>query len=108
MSEEAKTYEHHFITKDKNEAGHMLTFNMIEDESGDVFWAYHHVEPREFIEEVNRWLKNCAVPEEQLIQPLIDGPAVKHLWARMIDDERFKICQWEAGGHIFPVTRLMT
>lgn len=100
------TYEHHFVTLDKDGAGNTVTFKMIEDERGDIFWAYHHVPPRDFINEVNRYLANVDETIEP-IEPMVDGPAVKHLWARMTDEERFEVVAWADDPEIFPVTRLM-
>jgi len=103
------TIEDRFVTRLADK-----TLNMIEDESGDIFWGYGHREGPEFIEEVNRWLiHECGVtvPDDlfALSQP------VEHLWAQMDDEhgERFTLVNdygndtlKQAAG-VFPVTRLM-
>lgn len=96
---EATIYEHHFITNDGP------IFNMIEDDSGDVFWGYGHREPDEFTGEINRWLihVNAATVPDDLI-PL--GAKVDHLWAKYKDgnDEYFELVE-SSEPHAFPVTR---
>lgn len=99
------TYEHHFVTNDGP------IFNMIEDQSGDIFWGYGHRDGPDLIEEVNRWLihVNVATVPDDLI-PL--SAPVEHLWARLDDEygERFTLTkelhETDDDG-IFPVTRLM-
>jgi hypothetical protein len=105
VSDEA-TYEHHFVTNDGP------IFNMIEDESGDIFWGYGHVPPGEFLAEVNRWAIHVGAVDSDHVMP---DHKVEHLWARMDDQhgERFALVDksWlgtkEAADDIFPVTRLM-
>lgn len=101
-----KAVEELFVTRVYDE-----TFNMIEDESGDIWWGYGHQNAAEFTDEVNRWLIcECGVtcPDDLFAatQP------VEHLWARMNgdDDERFTLAEptmRESDANLFPVTRLM-
>jgi len=101
-----ETYEHYFITHSGD-----LTFKMIEDEWGDIWWGYGHRESREFIEEVNRWLiAECGVTDPDDLFAL--NTRVEHLWARYDDldrvGEHFTLVDHpdpEAG--VFPVTRLV-
>lgn len=104
----AATYEHHFVTNDGP------IFNMIEDESGDVFWGYGHRDADEFTGEVNRWLihVNAATVPDDLIRV---GTPVEHLWAKYECEDpdgsdRFALTR-ELHEHdddeIFPVTRLI-
>ena len=103
---EMATYEHHFVTNEPP------IFNMIEDESGDIFWGYGHRDGPEFIEEVNRWLVHACgacVPDDlfALSQP------VEHLYARMDDEDGERFTLVEINGlpgcdnDVFPVTRLI-
>jgi hypothetical protein len=105
------TYEHNFITRDKDAKSNPITFNMIEDESGDVFWGYGHQLDYAFIAEVNRWLSHVGIEDEQLVDVRTDARSVRHLYAKMVNDEygdRFKVCELdEDDPEIFPVTRLM-
>lgn len=97
------TFEQTFITRDID-----TTFNMIEDESGDVFWGYGHREGPEFIEEVNRWLIHaCGVIDPDDLFAL--SQPVEHFWAAMEepDGERFKLVPADSDPNVFPVTRLM-
>lgn len=101
------TYEHYFITLDKavSSTGRDLDvrFNLIEDESGDIFWGYGHQEADEFTAEINRWWEHtgAVTAPEDLIQV---GTPVEHLWAHSYDDE-FRLCDKDADD-AFPVTRL--
>jgi hypothetical protein len=95
-----------FVTKDID-----LTFNMIEDERGDVFWGYGHRDGPEFIEEVNRWLHhvsyNGASDPDDLFAA---SQPVEHLWARMVTDERFEMVRpadVDSVPQAFPVTKLV-
>lgn len=102
----SSTIEHRFITREPHK-----TFNMIEDESGDIFWGYGHRDGPEFIEEVNGWLIHACVA----IDPddlFATSTKVEHLWARFVvgNDERFELvrpAEVEFVGQAFPVTRLI-
>lgn len=97
--------EDSFITRDIDK-----TFNMIEDESGDLFWGYGHRDGPEFIEEVNRWLIHaCGATVPDDLFP--SSERVEHLWAKFDDQyrEHFTLVEptcTEADAHIFAVTRL--
>lgn len=96
-------------TTDRDSAGNTVTFNMIEDESGDLFWTYGHGEPSEFAAEVNRWLTHLGMDGGGLLAP---DSKVEHLWARMskTDEERFDLYEptgSESDAHMFPVSRLI-
>lgn len=97
------TREDNFITRDIG-----ATFNMIEDESGDMFWGYGHRAGYEFIEEINRWLIhiNAATVPDDLI-PL--NHRIDHFWASFDepDGERFKLVPACDDPNVFPVTRLL-
>lgn len=101
-----QTIEDLFVTCDIDQK-----FNMIEDESGDIWWGYGHRDATEFTNEVNRWLIHACgatVPDDLFA---VSQP-VEHLWARMNPkyDERFDIVEstgTEADAAVFPVTRLM-
>lgn len=103
------TCGHFFVTRDGEKI-----FNMIEDESGDIFWGYGHISQSELIEEVNRWLIHVALVTHPDDLISLNEP-VEHLWARMDDEygERFTLVNvpWlgtkEAADNLFPVTRLM-
>lgn len=93
------TYEHHFITNDGD------IFNLIEDESGGVYWGYGHIPAAEFIAEVNRWLLHCGCDPNE---PAPESTPVDHLWAKYDndDDERFLLVKNPAPeDDAFPVTR---
>lgn len=100
-----------FITRDTRSDGTVVTFNMIEDEAGDIFWAHGHVPAAEFIGEINRWLTHTVDEDEVLHLDL----HVDHLWAKLDDEhpERFKLVDkpWlgtkEQADSVFPVTRLL-
>jgi hypothetical protein len=100
--------EDNFVTTDKDHFGNPVRFEMMEDESGDIFWAYGHVDPVKFVGEINRWLMHVGMDIMALI---VDHSGVEHLYARMDEDgERFQIhgpTMTEADAHMFPVTRLM-
>ena len=109
------TYEHHFVTVDKEStpSGDVdRQFYLIGDENGDTWWGYGHVDPGDFIAEVNRWLKHCGLsgPDYEIGY----GHRVDHLWARYEndDEERFVLVKdhgndvLEKHADVFPVTRL--
>lgn len=111
----AKKWARNFVTtdNDSNAPGKLVEFKMIEDENGDVFWAYGHVDREEFIAEINRWLVHCGVGSFDQIAAA--EHKVDHLWAKYNDDneERFKLVK-DTGPmstflcvDAFPVTRLM-
>jgi alkyl hydroperoxide reductase subunit AhpC len=95
-----------FITTEHDQDGNTLTFNMIEDESGDVFWGYGHREADEFTAEVNRWFVYCGIvtDPDDLIQ--VSTP-VEHLHVRWNDEYRDRFTIMENVNDAFPVTRLM-
>lgn len=102
---EIATYEHHFITNDGP------IFNMIEDESGEIYWGYGHRDPGEFVAEVMRWLQHVGAgpePGEPHPSGLMEH-GVEHLWASLEDPygERFKLVPACNDPEVFPVTRLM-
>lgn len=85
-----------------------VTFDLIEDESGDTWWGYGHVDPERFIAELNRWLDHTMGEAAQDFE--LDAK-VDHLWAKLDDKygEHFSLVEptcTEADAHIFPVTRL--
>lgn len=98
------TVDHRFVTQDIDK-----TFNMIEDEGGDLFWGYGHREGPEFTNEVNRWLIHaCGITHPDDLFPA--SQSVEHLWARFINDERFELVRpadVESVPQAFPVTRLV-
>lgn len=98
-----QTIEDRFVTQDIDK-----TFNMIEDENGEVFWGYGHRDGPEFIEEVNRWLIHaCGVIDPDDL--FASSQQVEHLWARFNDDERFDLVDpIGTGPDVFQVTRLAT
>ncbi|WP_100514100.1 hypothetical protein [Mycobacteroides abscessus] len=57
-----------------------VRFNMIEDESGSIFWGYGHLEAHVFVAEVNRWMRHVGVDDDEL----------PNLWARRVADD-FKL-----------------
>jgi hypothetical protein len=101
-----QTAEEFFVTRVYDD-----TFDIIEDEQGDVWWGYGHQDAEKFTDEVNRWLiRECGITDPDDLFPR--SQAVEHLWAQFDpgDDnpERFKLVTYpdpEAG--VFPVTRLM-
>lgn len=98
-----QTVEHLFMTRDVNR-----TFNMIEDEDGDVFWGFGHREAPEFTNEVNQWLiSECGVTDPDDL--FAASQPVEHLWAYMDgDSHRFKLAKEpDPELNTFPVTRLM-
>lgn len=100
---ETTTYEHHFITNDGP------IFNMIEDESGDIFWGYGHREGPEFIAEVNRWLVHTNAVSTVPDDLVPTSTRVDHLWATLENpgDECFALVEDpDEGDDVFPVTRL--
>lgn len=104
---ETSTYEHHFVMSERDTDGNKITFVVIEDEGGDLYWGYGHVPADEFTDEVNRWLvhTNAATVPDDLIQV---GTPVQHLWAVLDDDgERFTLVDSPEVAEAFPVTRLM-
>ena len=109
------TYEHHFKTLDKRPGPNGdvdVTFDLIEDESGDVWWGYGHVDPGDFIDEVNRWLEHCGLTGDDFF--VRADHRVDHLWARYVcdDHERFELVKdygndlLKKHADVFPVTRL--
>lgn len=104
MTAPEATYEHHFITIDQDEAGNNVRFNMIEDESGSIFWGYGHHEPHVFVAEVNRWMRHVGVDDDEL--PNEATTPVEHLWARRVEDD-FKLTDNKnEDNDSFPITRL--
>lgn len=102
------TWAGSFVTTDHDEDGNTITFDMIEDESGDIFWGYGHIPAAQFIPEVNRWLDHVGIDS---LDPA-DMNYVEHVWARFKEDndERFDIIEElpkDAGDGFFPVTRLV-
>jgi hypothetical protein len=101
-----KAVEELFVTRVYDD-----TFNMIEDESGDIWWGYGHQNDAEFTDEVNRWLiRECGVTHPDDL--FAANKPVEHLWARMNgdDDERFTLAEpvmRQCDADLFPVTRLM-
>lgn len=104
MTTSAATYEHHFVTLDKDADGNDLRFGMIEDESGGTFWGYGHVTAREFIAEVNRWMRHVGIDDEEL--PDEQTTPVTHLWACVEDDNFRLIDHAEDVSDPIPLTRL--
>lgn len=105
----ATTIAQMFITEDKTADGGDVTFNMIEDESGDIYWAYGHVDGDAFGDEVNRWWihTGTVTDPDDLIQV---GHRVEHMWAILNpnDEWRFILANVTADTMgAFPVTRLM-
>lgn len=103
--------EDNFVMIDRDGDGNKLTFNMIEDESGDVFWGYGHIDPATFIGEVNRWLIHIGADPEHVFSTGEDVGSVERLWAKYEneDDERFKLVtarDLKVGETMFAVTRL--
>ncbi|MEH3129409.1 MAG: hypothetical protein PGN30_00010 [Mycolicibacterium neoaurum] len=100
-----------FITADQDPDGTAVTFKIIEDESGDIFWVHGHVPAAEFIGEINRWLTH-TLDEDEVLR--LDLP-IDHLWAKFDDEnhDRFKLVEkpWlgtkEQADRVFPVTRLL-
>lgn len=101
---ETPTYEHHFVTLDKDADGNDVRFGLIEDESGGTFWGYGHVAASEFVAEVNRWIRHCGLADEEL--PNEAPTPVDHLWACVQDDNFRLIDHAEDASDPFPVTRL--
>lgn len=103
--------EHTFITTDMVPSGAtgepvQITFNVIEDESGDIFWGHGHVDPDAFVYEINRWLVHVGaitVPEDYLYA---STHKVEHFYAKITDEERFTLTESD-DDEAFPVTRLM-
>jgi hypothetical protein len=108
MTATEATYEHHFVMADKDADGNKITFGVIEDESGDIYWGYGHVLPDEFTAEVNRWFVHTGsvTDPDDLVQV---GTPVEHLWATLDDEhgERFTLVDPQEIAEAFPVTRLM-
>lgn len=113
MTATQDTYEHHFITHDKapTPAGDIdVTFNLIEDERGDIYWGYGHVAQSDFVVEVNRWLEHVGCDGGEIP----DTTPVDHLWAKYENDgdERFELVKdygsevLKKAADVFPVTRL--
>ncbi len=102
-----------FVTHDSTYEGDPISFNIIEDEDGDVFWGYGHQRAEEFLGEINRWLVHVGLddPENELVSLAAHGRSVNHLWARMKDasDERFDLVKsvYDRLDDCFPVTRLV-
>ncbi|AAN16676.1 hypothetical protein SEA_TYKE_16 [Mycobacterium phage Tyke] len=98
--------EERFVTLDRDDDGKSVRFEMIEDEDGDVFWAYGHVPSESMVAEVNRWLTHCGL-EADVLAP--SSATVDHVWARFTDNERFSLEEpigKETDTELFPVTRL--
>ena len=104
-----------FTTVDRDADGNVVTFGVVEDESGGTYWAFGHVDPAQFIAEVNRWLVHTVGEDEQVYsdpeQLARAGPHVDWLHARMNgpDDERFTLglpVGRDSDADLFPVTRL--
>lgn len=110
-SSSAADYAALFITGERSADGTVTTFSIIEDESGDIFWAHGHVPAAEFIGEINRWLTH-TLDEDEVLR--LDLP-IDHLWAKLDDEhsERFTLVDkpWlgtkEQADQVFPVTRLL-
>lgn len=102
--------EDNFVMTDLDKDGNTLTFDVIEDESGDVYWGYGHVDPATFIAEINRWIVHTMGEEEAIYTDPDKLPSkVDHLWAKYTSDERFELVEptgTEADADTFPVTRL--
>lgn len=107
--------EDNFTMSDVDADGNVLTFSVIQDESGDTFWAYGHVDPEEFVEELNRWIVHTMGEDECIYSDLAElaqaAVCVDHLWACMDEDrdEIFHVREpsgTEADASTFPVTRL--
>lgn len=106
------TYERNFITHDKTPGGADVTFKMIEDESGGIYWGYGHRDGPEFIEEINRWLLHCGAIDHLELVPVTTS--IKHLWAKYENegDEHFVLVKDHGSdalkkvAGVFPVTRL--
>lgn len=104
--------ENNFVMTDQDFFGNPCRFEVIEDESGDIFWAYGHVDPVKFIAEVNRWLMHVRVDITALIVD-ITGVEHRHAFLENDDDEKFQIlpqfnsAERRAEVRAFPVTRLI-
>jgi len=106
--------EDNFVTLDQDKDGNRVTFNLIEDESGDTYWGYGHVDPRTFIAELNRWIVHTLGEGEEIWSDPDElakaGTSVDHLWARYREDgEVFELVEptmTEADASNFPVTRV--
>lgn len=87
-----------FNTEDGGE-----TFTVMEDENGDMYFAYGHVPETEMIAEVNRYLRH-TIPGDDFEA---GAGWTQHVWAKFLDHyaERFS---WEGATaetpHAFPLT----
>jgi hypothetical protein len=104
------TVEHIFTMIEHDDLGQIVSFDVIEDEDGERFWGHGHVDPEEFIAEVNKWLVHVGAitsPDDFLYA---STHKVEHLWAKMTTEERFELTKdlhEEDDDGVFPVTRLM-
>lgn len=100
----AATYEHYFVTLDKDANGNELRFGIIESEAGGTFWGYGHVAASEFVAEVNRWMRHVGLDDDE---PLNEATTpVDHLWAHAEDNDFRLVDHPENASDPFPVTRL--
>ena len=96
-----------FVTFDRDKDGNDLRFEMIEDESGDVFWAYGHVPAPKLIDEVNAWFIHVDVVTNSFDLLFPDTTKVTYHAADLdADNERFTITN-TPGADSLPVTRLV-
>jgi hypothetical protein len=104
--------EDQFHMSDKNEHGMIVTFDIIEDESGDTYWAYgHDITPERFTEELSRWLAHTT---NETLSVHKDTPLhLDRLWAQYNPNqaEYFSLTEPPAchpsDSEKFPVTRVM-
>lgn len=98
--------EDNFVMIETDADNNPITFNTIEDESGDIFWGYGHQDADTFIDEINRWLVHTGAitdPDDFLFP---QHHKVEHRYAKMTTDERFELTESDDDG-AFLVTRLM-
>lgn len=82
-------------------------FFLMEDENGDAYFSYGHVEPAAFIAELRRYLIH-AIGEDGFDELYVED--VTHTYARFIDKyaEQFT---WDGvtanTAHAFPLTYVM-
>lgn len=99
-----------FVMTDRDADGNEVRFDIIEDESGDTYWAYgHDITEEGFKTELNRWLDHTG--NDTL--SAVDGLDLKRLWAQYNPNEAeyFSLTEPPAGrphdSEKFPVTRVM-
>jgi len=109
-----EVFRDEFRMTDKDVDGNTVSFDIIEDESGDTYWAIgHDITPEYFRIEINRWLKHTGVLDEGCGRVLVAPPHLDRLWAKYNPNEAeyFSLVEPPAGhpsdSEKFPVTRVM-